>query len=621
MIAKLLNALGKEKAILVVSVLFGMSVSGALLFSFASLEPYTGRNFFSNLFSSVNSGLKYHGIQGLVLMSLLMYYFNFWCRKVSLKSKSAFILSLIFGLFLTIGKAYEVNYGEYRSVLAPFDSGVWFLIFLFFLVCITILFYLVICHLFYLIDAHSNSCEKRDISESWYWTCFDGHTFSISLLILTLCHIPYLVFYPGTIPYDGMNQLNQYFGYSDLTQHHPVFVTMFMGLIVDIGSKIHSVNFGVFIYAIIQTVILILVSCYSINEMKKMNAPRSVLVVAILFYAIVPIWGVYAQNLIKDSLYMSVFLVYMILVVKVIRSSEGKFNLSMRDLTVSFFVCLFLVLMRNEGILIVIFTCAALLFLKIGRTNKLKLLICGVLVLSFSLCFNLLVGKLGISSGSKAEMLSVPFQQTARYVNIYPNDITEAEFNSIFRVLDMEAIECYDPYLSDPVKDGYKSPSKEEILEYFKVWFQMGTRHPEVYIDSFVSNTYAYYCPNVTNVAMNDNLQLYSAFGIMNIDYSYAFPDGVRDAMTSLIRGFEKIPGIGLLMNPAFYVWVILFCIAYILRSKQSEMLVSIIPMMIVIMVCLMSPVNGYLRYMLPVIISTPFILWWLLGYKQCSND
>ena len=51
-------------------------------------------------------------------------------------------------------------------------------------------------------------------------------------------------------------------------------------------------------------------------------------------------------------------------------------------------------------------------------------------------------------------MLSIPFQQTARYLVTYPDDVTPEEMEAISRVIDVEHAKAnYDPRLSDAVKD------------------------------------------------------------------------------------------------------------------------------------------------------------------------
>lgn len=77
----------------------------------------------------------------------------------------------------------------------------------------------------------------------------------------------------------------------------------------------------------------------------------------------------------------------------------------------------------------------------------------------------------GVQPGSKREMLSVPFQQTARYINCYPDEVTQEEKNAIDKVLDYEHIaDNYNPEASDQVKNTFnENATNEELKNYFRV--------------------------------------------------------------------------------------------------------------------------------------------------------
>ena len=63
--------------------------------------------------------------------------------------------------------------------------------------------------------------------------------------LFILCWLPYLViFYPGSVPYDGYLQLNMFYGIDPATNHHPWFSTLVMGSLHWIGGHV-SDNFGV----------------------------------------------------------------------------------------------------------------------------------------------------------------------------------------------------------------------------------------------------------------------------------------------------------------------------------------------------------------------------------------
>lgn len=76
------------------------------------------------------------------------------------------------------------------------------------------------------------------------------------------------------------------------------------------------------------------------------------------------------------------------------------------------------------------------------------------LILAFSIN-HIIFPYLKITPGSTKEMLSVPFQQTARYIKEYSDEVTEKEKEVIDRVLNYDTLsERYDTDRSDKVKDG-----------------------------------------------------------------------------------------------------------------------------------------------------------------------
>ena len=80
-----------------------------------------------------------------------------------------------------------------------------------------------------------------------------------------------------------------------------------------------------------------------------------------------------------------------------------------------------------------------------------------------------------ITSGSIRETLSIPFQQTARYVKYHSDDLTQEDIIVIDKVLGYDDLaERYDPEISDPVKNKFnKYTSNGELMDYLKDWLNI----------------------------------------------------------------------------------------------------------------------------------------------------
>ncbi|MDE7201236.1 MAG: hypothetical protein K2O91_04835 [Lachnospiraceae bacterium] len=77
-------------------------------------------------------------------------------------------------------------------------------------------------------------------------------------------------------------------------------------------------------------------------------------------------------------------------------------------------------------------------------------------------------------------MLSIPFQQTARYLLYASEDITEEEKAAVDAILPIDQIAAiYNPEISDAVKNQYRY-NTEGLKEYFKAWYSMFKKHPYI---------------------------------------------------------------------------------------------------------------------------------------------
>lgn len=86
----------------------------------------------------------------------------------------------------------------------------------------------------------------------------------------------------------------------------------------------------------------------------------------------------------------------------------------------------------------------------------------------FCCCFfrvsELLTRHYNIEPGGIQEALSLPFQQTARYVKEHEEEVTQEEKEAIKGVLAYNKLgKYYNPKISDPVKATYKKRQRQKI--------------------------------------------------------------------------------------------------------------------------------------------------------------
>ena len=111
---------------------------------------------------------------------------------------------------------------------------------------------------------------------------------------------------------------------------------------------------------------------------------------------------------------------------------------------------------------------------------------------------NILCPYFKITSGSPREMLSVPFQQSVRYVKEHRDEITPEEERILTEVLNCESVDDlvkdYVPDHGDNIKNKFnKYAETEAIVEYFKFWVRGLLNHPMTYVEAYLNLQYGWF--------------------------------------------------------------------------------------------------------------------------------
>ena len=450
---------------------------------------------------------------------------------------------------------------------------------------------------------------------------YNEHQLAGPMLLILLLWLPHMIiFYPGGAGWDAINQVNQYAGSVPLTNHHPVFSTYLMGIIIGAGQKIFDDNFGMFLYNILQSILAAAIFSYGINILRKTGANLKLRFIATIFYGLLPLFSGFFYTLLKDSMYAVFTTLFVFSLIDYYIDKEAFIQSKYKEYILMLSILL-MCLLRKNGFYIAAITAVIMLLKEKYRKNISLWFIMPLLIF---MTFNYGITKiLMIPDGSLAESMSIPFQQTARYVRDYGNEITEEERRAIDAILDFESIgNNYNPDLSDPVKGTYKEEAgKKEWLNYLNVWLKDFFKHPRSYVDATFANTYGYYYP--LSKLMGEKGFYYIA-DIENINNQYDFfysnkaAENIRNAINRMIEDIDNVPIIGLLYEPGIYTWAI-FCILFIQIRRKTLSIKIYVPILLSILVCIASPVNAYLRYFLPVITLVPILIG-LQFYRESGN-
>lgn len=556
------------------------------------------------------------------VFGLVMFYFlNKITNEKTIFKKSNLILSILFSLFLIVGSVYHYH-GSMIYLFNNVDNSISTILKLF---IYPYVFYLIISRLFIFIDnLKFNHTNNKILNEIFY-----KHPFRYAFLITLGVSLVYLIFfYPGTISFDGLWQLNFYYGYRSFSDHHPALLTYFMGFLMDVGRIFGSDNLGIFFYVILQVLINSLVYAYVLKIMDKIKSPLVIRIFALIFYAFFPLLVINSITYIKDTIFYLVFLFIFVYTYYHFKLNYKSNYYKKYIVLFVFYVLLFL--LRNTGLYIVIISLIAFIiyYFKKSRKDSMIFLIILVSILGINFTYkNVFLKAMNINKAPIREALSVPLQCTARYLREFPDDLTLKEKEALESIFEDYTNLGYTPERSDPVKWNFsKSPSGEELKNYFISWFKMGIRHPFVYIEAFIHNYYGYFYPGVLNF-MNEGVGYYTINdakrindGYFDVYFNSKF-DKIREKMFIDANKLTEVPVIGMFYIPAFYTWILILVSAYLILRGKKDVLIYLIPLYVVLLICFVSPVNSHIRYLQPLVVAIPFILAILYYEKSKVNN
>lgn len=613
-------------------------LSTLVLYVNLNIVTSNASNRIARFFEKANKSLNRYNISTIASFICFFAFYKKYYFKSKFK-KSACILSVFTSIYLVLGYSY-------------YKTNTWNIFFIskfqFFksLIVITgyyFIFYILIKLLYEYLDTlgqkDKNKIKNDNVNnkklKKIYNTIFEKHAFILPLLIILVSWLPYLVaFYPGvTTGGDTGSQLYMYYGIENkvsnavilrdenvyITNHHPVIHTLLTAACMEIGINVfNSYYIGMFIYTIIQTIVMILVLSYTFVLFKKIETPGWIRIVALLLYCVISYFPLFAITSGKDTYFSITVLALIIYIFNFAKNNEIINNKKYCILLM--LITLLTMLLRNDGIYRSILTFAIIIFLNKKFWKKL-LFILAVPTCVYLVYLHVLLPFFKISNGSPAEMLSVPFQQTARVVYVHGyNAYDKKDIEIIKRVLPQydNFKENYNPTLSDPIKNYYnKYATTNDLKNYFKVWFKYLFKYPTDYVQATLNNTYGYFYPDrVHNIGYTEIKGLND--GIFNIKSTN---DGARSTIYNFHHFINKLPIIGLFYSVGFYNLALLVLIGYLLNKKHLKYVIVLIPLLMVLLVNLVSPVNGHWRYTFPIILSFPLIIGIIYFIAQSKDD
>lgn len=566
------------------------------------------------------------------------YVYRYVCGAERRRRPYVVIPAALFSFFMVLGYSYS----ETDSWSLVFGSGiVQFLKACAKFAIFFVLFYYFISILYCKFDdvtlSGSSGKAVRDNSKRHlfgrYVNLVSRYPFRISFLTLFIAYIPYIIVsYPALLMPDPTYQILDTYpdlGYisikyleghllSDqvyLNTHHSIVHTLLLRAFIEVGTVIfHSFNIGLFLSAMAQFLFVISAVSYGIRILvTKTPVPDKYAPFVILYYIISPSIQNYMFLLTKDVIYVAFVLYFILFLYLVITESERRHCIM---LVIS---GLGMVMFRNDGKYVLIIALSVLALLCRRQRKFMLKYLAGVVVFNL-LFFRVLLPMCHVTPGSIREALSVPIQQTARYIIEHGEDVTVEERAAIDAVLDYNRlITFYNPNLSDNTKATYNEDSTlADLLRYFKIWFQMLLKHPDSYIQAYINNYYYYLYPGP--ILFNDSCFQPSerCMNLLNevmepIGADFHYPSSLNTARIryELFReDYMYVPPVILLMYSPTYTWILMLLLLYGIYKKIPRSISLLVVPALVVCMCMVSPCNGfYFRYLYPVVFVFPILI------------
>lgn len=576
--------------------------------------------FFADVASTGNLSMSLNGdgIPQLITLIISLVIYRGWIVKKAFfahKKKRdkvcAAIIAFCFSLFMIIGKAQSAEPDLKYELFALLLFGGYMP-----------LFYLIAQ---FLMNAVDFGAEKQGVQNAEGLTqwLFEKHVVSGVMLAVVLCRLPYLIaFYPCSMSWDGGAQICCFFGTEPFTDHHPPFISYLYGAIAWYSQEWGIPNIGMFTIPIMQT----LLSAFAVAQVfvlfKRLGLSYRIRWGCLIYYVAFTVWCIFDCTVIKDTLYYPLTLLFTLQLTSCLIDSELFWGRK-RNFILMILYAVLMMQTRNNGVFVVLFAVPFAVCFAKGKRAMLIAGGCAMLLINTALNNGLYPALGVISLDTKEDTYCILFQQTAKYGQDYPEDVTEEErvlLNTIFDYDEM--VNVYNPQLADWVKNCLKlseynsaDHTNKEFsrikADYFKVWFAQFLRHPMSYVNTFLECSYGYYYPEAKPYKEGTGFYEEERNMLTSGMHAYRQTEQLKP-VRFLLRQMGKaeyLPGFGLLYRCGFYTWCVLFIAMALIAKKRYKLLVAVMPAVVNILVCLISPVNTCIRYAMPTMCIVPVIL------------
>lgn len=415
--------------------------------------------------------------------------------------------------------------------------------------------------------------------------------------ILAVCWLPViLTLYPGVLTSDSMHCIYQALGDIPLNNHHPVLVTLIFKALINGGALLgQNISRSVFLYVVLQTVVMAGVLGYSIYWLLKKGVHWLLCLFSLGYFAFSTAFAVYASNVQKDPLFGTVCFALVLFLADTVTREKP---MNARRVVMLAALGLLVAFLRGNGIFIAIGVFVALLVWAKGARLRVGAA-CAAVLLLFGVVTGPVYGAFGITSSS-IESYALPMQQLARTV-VYQGSLSDADREFLYQIMPEEGYQAYTPGTVDSLK--WRQDFSQAFLnnhqgEFLALWLRAFPRNMGLYAEAFLLNTMGFW-----KFGVKEN------YGFMDMGMS---PNEYGIARRNLLELGLGINMEAELEQADFFgsgslAWFMLACLYLVLaRRKKGWGIPFVVGIILWLTVLVATPIAFSLRYVFLLALAVP---------------
>ena len=432
---------------------------------------------------------------------------------------------------------------------------------------------------------------------------FKERKFELSVcLLLLIFWIQYMIWcFPGNMAWDTGTSIVWFMNFDRSNANCPLFQNILFGCFYFFGKAIGIPVAGITLYCYLQMAIEVFILSKIIAYVIKNSTHKSTLLPLIVYF-IVPAFPIYAMTMAKDSNFGIAILLFEYYAIQLAEDTQAF--LSCRKNLIGFSIAILLIaLFRNHAGYI-----PAVLFIYMAfRYKRARTLSCSLLIVIFT-WYNIVPNVFGIPKGEIKENMSLPLQMVAYYVQEHPYDLTEEQLEIIRDVIDYEVLRnSFDPDTADPIKNEATFTEKSQ-WSFIKMWVNMTAQDPKTMAKAFYHCTNGYYLPDKIRIPSYIRWGMFigkERRELLQLDLNQIN----QEKASNRVEVIFQIPILKYFAKIGVYSYIMLILTGItVFTKKYRKYLFCLIPLFMVFLGCIFSPVNGLFRYAYSMILSVPVV-------------